>query len=84
MRYLRFTMARKKDKPVNASTARVRVAPKKRTTGAKRVRVESTRPSRMKAEQPSSRAFDAMKWCGILPELSGNSLSIQRRMRDEW
>jgi len=63
----------KKNKPVNASTARVRPAPKRKA-----------RAKRGKHEGPPQKLFDAMKWCGILPELAGDSLKIQRQMRDEW
>ncbi|TXI77932.1 MAG: hypothetical protein E6Q44_12565 [Flavobacteriales bacterium] len=77
-------MARKKNKPVNASTARVRVAPKKRTTGTKQVRVKSTRSSRTKAGQPPSREFKGRKWFGAFPELAGPTLRIQRQLRNEW
>lgn len=82
--YLRNTMAKKKDKIANASKARVRVSPKKRTAAARRTSKGGAHAKRISVKEPPSRAFDAMKWCGILPELAGDSLTIQRQMRDEW
>lgn len=72
----------KKNKPVNAGTARVRPAPKRKARAIKKV--AASRAKRGKHETPPQKLFDAMKWCGILPELAGDSLKIQRRMRDEW
>lgn len=77
-------MAKQKNKPVNASTARVRVAPKKRTTTAKRAVKSGTRNKRVTAKQPPQKLFDAKKWLGAFPELEGPTLTIQRQMRDEW
>ena len=75
----------KKNKPLNASTARVRVAPKKRVAQAKRAAKNGSRTKRsVKKAWPANKGYDAMKWCGVLPELAGDSLTIQRRMRDEW
>ncbi len=81
--YLRNNMAKKKDKIVNASAARVRVAPKRRAAkplGA----TKATAKRSAHRPLPPKKGFDAMKWCGVLPELAGDSLAIQRQMRDEW
>ncbi|MBL0045771.1 MAG: hypothetical protein IPP33_15645 [Flavobacteriales bacterium] len=74
----------KKNKPLNASTARVRISPKKRSTRATRELKRGARTKRAAGKQPPRKLFDAMKWCGILPELAGGSLAIQRQMRNEW
>ena len=73
----------KKNKPVNAGAARVRPAPKRKARAIKKV-AAAPRAKRGKHEGPPQKLFDAMKWCGILPELAGDSLKIQRQMRDEW
>lgn len=83
MTYLRSTMA-KKNKPLNASGARVRIAPKKRSAKAKRSVKSVVHAKRATDKLPPRKLFDALKWCGILPELAGDSLAIQRQMRDEW
>jgi len=76
-------MAKQKNKPVNASTARVRVAPK-RPTKVKRATKPPVQRKRAIGKQPPQKLFDAKKWLGVLPELAGDTLSIQRKMRDEW
>ena len=73
----------KKSKPLNASTARVRVAPKKRSA-VKRAVKNGTRAKRAIGNQPPRKLFDAKKWFGAFPELKGPTLTIQRQMRDEW
>jgi len=77
-------MAKQKSKAASAAKAKVRVAPKKRSTSSKCASKRSARTKRTAGEQPPQKLFDAMKWCGILPELAGDSLAIQRQMRDEW
>ena len=82
-------MAKRKIKSVDLVKARVRVAPKrtpkaKHAPASKRAAKTTAPTKRTAAKQPPKKLFDAMKWCGILPELAGNSLAIQRRMRDEW
>lgn len=74
----------KKNKPLNATTARVRVAPKKRSTSAKRAVKKGARTKRAAGDQPPRKLFDAKKWFGAFPELAGPTLKIQRQMRDEW
>ena len=81
--YLRLIMPKKKDKPVNATKARVRVAAPKRAA-AKRTARNTRRAGRTKGKQPPQKLFDAKKWFGAFPELKGPTLTIQRRMRDEW
>ena len=76
-------MPKKKDKPVNATKARVRVAAPKRAA-AKRTARNTRRAGPAKGKQPPQKLFDAKKWFGAFPELNGPTLTIQRRMRDEW
>lgn len=81
LNYLRGTMP-KKNKSVNASTARVRPAPERKTRAGNKV--AEPRTKRGKHEAPPRKLFDAMKWFGAFPELAGPTLKIQRQMRDEW
>ncbi len=74
----------KKNKPLNATTARVRVAPKKRSAVTKRAVKKGTRTKRSATAEPPSKLLDAKKWFGAFPELAGPTLKIQRQMRDEW
>jgi len=78
-------MAKQKKQPVNASSARVRVVPKKRAVAAaKRTTKKSTRTKRTTVEEPPRKLFDATKWFGAFPELAGPTVKIQRQMLDEW
>jgi len=77
-------MAKKKDKIANASKARVRIAPKKRSTMAKRMVKSGVRGKDTALQQPPQQLFNAKKWFGAFPEVEGPTLAIQRRMRDEW
>lgn len=61
-------------KPTTAKRGARKQAPSK-SRGNKKA---ATKP------EPPRKLFDAKKWCGILPELAGDSLKIQRKMRDEW
>lgn len=72
----------KKNKPANAVKTRARLAGKRATKAVAVKKVARTKRA-AQSEMPRKR-FDAMKWCGILPELAGDSLTIQRQMRDEW
>jgi hypothetical protein len=75
----------KKNKPLNASIARVRVAPKKRSGSAKkRAAKAGPRTKRAASKEPPRKLFDAKKWFGAFPELAGPTLKIQRQLRDEW
>jgi hypothetical protein len=82
LNYLRITMP-EKNKPVNAGTARVRPAPKRKARAIKKV-AAAPRAKRGKHEAPPQKLFDAMKWFGAFPELAGPTLKVQRQMRDEW
>jgi len=84
-------MAKKKSKTVdNVKTRARRAVPKaKATTPAKKTAAKkqastSTRTKKATVPQPPKKLFDAFKWCGVLPELAGDSLKIQRKLRDEW
>ncbi len=73
----------KKNNPLHTVTPRVRVASMRRAVK----KAAAPKPSTKRATKkllPPKKGFDAMKWCGVLPELAGDSLSIQRQMRDEW
>ncbi|MBS1768294.1 MAG: hypothetical protein JSS77_01405 [Acidobacteria bacterium] len=72
----------KKNKPVNAGTARVRPAPKRKARAIKKV--AASRAKRGKHAAPPQKLFDAMKWFGAFPELAGPTLKVQRQLRDEW
>jgi hypothetical protein len=80
--YLHDAMT-KKSKPLNATTARARVSPKRRA-GRKTSAPKPSSKRTTKKLLPPKQGFDAMKWCGVLPELAGDPLAIQRQMRDEW
>lgn len=54
---------------------------KKKNNPAEVVKSLARRAAPQKA---TPKLFDAMMWCGAIPELAGNSLKIQRKMRDEW
>ena len=72
----------KKGKAANAVKTRARVHVKR----AKRITAKKA-GARKKAGDvpvPPRKLFDAKKWLGAFPELAGPTLTIQRRMRDEW
>ncbi len=73
----------KKNNPLHTVTARARVASKHRAVKKAAAPKPSTKRGTKKL-LPPKKGFDTMKWCGVLPELAGDSLSIQRQMRDEW
>ena len=78
--YLRKTMARK-TKPANAVKARTRAVAKSKVRSVRR---KTKKTTANKVDRPPQKLFDADKWCGVLPELAGDSLTIQRKLRDEW
>ena len=72
----------KKNKPVNAVKARVRISPKR---AAKHAPVKKAETRKKGAEKAlPQKLFDAKKWFGAFPDLAGPTLKIQRQMRDEW
>jgi hypothetical protein len=73
----------KKNKPANAVKARPRVESKtkKKVSPLKKAVVKTKKAIK---EEPPRKLFDAKKWFGAFPELKGPTLTIQRRMRDEW
>ena len=85
-------MAKKKSSSAEAVKSRARRAAPKPEGSAragkaapkKRADTSSTRKIKAADIQPPKKLFDAMKWCGVLPELAGDSLKIQRKLRDEW
>jgi hypothetical protein len=77
-------MAKKKSRPAEAVKSRARRAAPKKAAPKKHAGTTGTRKKKEAAIQPPRKLFDAMKWCGVLPELAGNSLKIQRKLRDEW
>jgi|GEM_PF-1276830 len=84
-------MAKKKSRPAEAVKSRARRAapkphgPAKTGKAAPKKQAGTTGIRKKKGTlQPPKKLFDAMKWCGILPELAGDSLKIQRKLRDEW
>ncbi|MBS1940251.1 MAG: hypothetical protein JST38_05185 [Bacteroidetes bacterium] len=72
----------KKVKSANAVKTRTRVVAKraKRST----VKKAGARKKAGDAPEPPRKLFDAKKWLGVLPELAGDSLTIQRRLRNKW
>ncbi len=72
----------KKGKATDAVKTRARVLAKR--TKHATVRKAGARKKAGDAPVPPRKLFDAKKWLGVLPELAGNSLTIQRRMRNEW
>ncbi|HQW06831.1 MAG: hypothetical protein IPH05_10350 [Flavobacteriales bacterium] len=77
-------MAKKKSSSAEAVKARARRAAPKKAAPKKGAGTASTRKKKGSQLQPPKKLFDAMKWCGVLPELAGDSLKIQRKLRDEW
>jgi hypothetical protein len=77
-------MAKKKSRPTEAVKSRARRAAPKKAAPKKQASTTNTRKRKEVTLQPPKKLFDAMKWCGILPELAGDSLKIQRKLRDEW
>ncbi len=77
-------MAKKKSSSAEAVKARVRRAAPKKAAPKKLADTTSVREKKAVILQPPKKLFDAMKWCGVLPELAGDSLKIQRKLRDEW
>lgn len=75
-------MAKKKP-AASAVKSKARLVPRKRSVAAKRADKPAGRRKRVSEEAPPPKLFDAMKWCGVLPELTGDSVAIQRQMRDE-
>ena len=76
----------KKNKPLNASTARVRVAPKKRSAATKRAVKSGARSKRTTAKQPPQKLFDAKKWLGAFPDIGDwyiESLREEARLNEE-
>ncbi len=72
----------KKSKAANAVKTRARVLAKR----AKRITVKKADAHKKAGndQEPPRKLFDAKKWLGVLPELAGDSLTIQRRLRNEW
>lgn len=72
----------KKGKTANAVKTRTRVLAKRAKHST--VKKAGARKKAGDAPEPPRKLFDAKKWLGAFPELAGNSLTIQRRMRNEW
>ena len=77
-------MAKKKSSSVEAVKSRARRAGPKKAAPKKLADTTSNRKKTETVPQPPKKLFDAMKWCGVLPELAGDSLKIQQKLRDEW
>jgi hypothetical protein len=77
-------MAKKKSRPAEAVKTRARRAAPKKAAPKKETGTASTRKKKEPHLQPPKKLFDALKWCRVLPELAGDSLKIQRKLRDEW
>jgi hypothetical protein len=43
-----------------------------------------TQEKKKASKKPKGKVFDAYKWFGSMPELAGDTLEIQRKMRGEW
>ena len=70
----------------NATTARVRVAPEKRSAVAKRAAKTSGKSKRTAGKQPPRKLFDAKKWLGIFPDMAEwyiGSLREEARLNEE-